>query len=78
MTFKLRTKPLLPSQALSIFPSHLRMVLSSTKVAGDVDEDAKKDGSEGQADPIASLTQWSPLCVLLHRTIGAHEELAGR
>lgn len=78
MIFKLHTKLLFPSQALSIFPTHLRMVLSSTKVAGSIGLDTKRDGGEGQADPIASLTQWSPLCVLLHRTIGAHEELAGR
>lgn len=75
MIFNLCTKLLLfYSQGLSIFPSHLRMVLSSSKVKGDGDG----DGAEGQVDPTASLTQWCPLRVLLHRTIGAHEELAGR
>ena len=54
------------------------MVLSSSKVKGDGDGDGDGDGAEGQVDPTASLTQWCPLRVLLHRTIGAHEELAGR
>lgn len=74
MIFKLRTKLLFFTQALSIFPSHLRMVLSCSKATGDIDGDR----GGGQVDSTASLAQWCPLCVLLHRTIGAHEELAGR